>query len=428
MSDFAIRAEQLGKKYKIGEKERYRMLRDVLRDAAVATWQGMRRIVKRQARLEREDHRALWALKDVSFEVKPGDSVGIIGSNGAGKTTLLKILARVTVPTEGRVRLRGRVGSLLEVGTGFHPELTGRENIYLNGAILGMRKQEIDRKFDEIVAFSEVERFLDTPVKFYSSGMHVRLAFSVAAHLEPEILLVDEVLAVGDVAFQRKSLGRMEDVAQEGRTVLFVSHNMAAVKSLCKTGIYLEKGRVRHLGDIDEAVQVYLGSGELQQQSEVHLPADPARPVQILSVSVLNSVGNPVPTLPHDQPFDVGIQVAIRELTYRMNLGLYILDRDLDTVFSTHDFEQDDNRLQTRQPGLYAYHVHIPPLLVPGHYRLSVRAMRLGRKTEKVLDNVEHVCPFDIFDNGSVFAKVNMKWVGKVSVPVKWMCVEKHPI
>jgi lipopolysaccharide transport system ATP-binding protein len=201
-----------------------------------------------------------WALKDVSFEIKQGDRVGIIGRNGAGKSTLLKILSRITEPTNGSIRIKGRVASLLEVGTGFHPELTGRENIYLNGAILGMSKAEIKSKFDEIVAFAEVEKFLDTPVKRYSSGMYVRLAFAVAAHLEPEILVVDEVLAVGDSAFQKKCLGKMEEVGKEGRTVIFVSHNMGVMESLCNQGIYLKSGQINFAGSMKQAISIYLSS------------------------------------------------------------------------------------------------------------------------------------------------------------------------
>src|SRR5712691_3252284 len=227
VTDFAIRVEGLGKRYRIGERERYRALRDTIADAIKAP---LRRL--RSGRPSLVDN-TIWALRDVSLEVAPGEVFGVIGHNGAGKSTLLKILSRITAPSEGRAELRGRVGSLLEVGTGFHPELTGRENVYLNGAILGMRRSEVRRKFDDIVAFAEVEQFLDTPVKRYSSGMAVRLAFAVAAHLEPEILIVDEVLAVGDAAFQRKCLGKMESVGREGRTVLFVSHNMAAVTHLC---------------------------------------------------------------------------------------------------------------------------------------------------------------------------------------------------
>ena len=238
MSDIAIRVENLGKKYTIGANQaRYQTVRESLSNAFHQSF----RTNKGQKSTEEN---AIWALKDVNFEVKQGEVLGIIGRNGAGKSTLLKILARITKPTTGRIELNGRVGSLLEVGTGFHPELTGRENIYLSGAILGMRRQEIIRKFDEIVDFAEIEKFLDTPVKRYSSGMYMRLAFAVAAHLEPEILLVDEVLAVGDAEFQNKCLGKMGEVANEGRTVLFVSHNMTAVKTLCKKGMLIEKGKV----------------------------------------------------------------------------------------------------------------------------------------------------------------------------------------
>ena len=253
MGNVAVRVTDLGKEYQIGLRaERYKTLRDSLASLASAPARMFRRKPKTG------DDR-LWALHDVSFEVREGEVVGIIGRNGAGKSTLLKILARITEPTIGTAEIHGRVGSLLEVGTGFHPELTGRENIYLNGAILGMRRAEIGRKFDEIVAFSEIEQFIDTPVKRYSSGMYLRLAFAVAAHLEPEILLVDEVLAVGDADFQRKCLGKMGDVAQEGRTVLFVSHNMPAVQALCARAILLRQGTVALDGSTGDVLQEYLG-------------------------------------------------------------------------------------------------------------------------------------------------------------------------
>ena len=242
MSDTVIRVENLGKKYIIGhqQQERYTALRDVITNKV----KSLGSLINPQSKNENPAFEEFWALKDVSFDIKQGDRVGIIGRNGAGKSTLLKILSRITEPTTGSIKIKGRVASLLEVGTGFHPELTGRENIFLNGAILGMGKEEIKRKFDEIVAFAEVEKFLDTPVKRYSSGMYVRLAFAVAAHLEPEILIVDEVLAVGDAAFQKKCLGKMEDVGKEGRTVLFVSHNMAAIQNLCQRVVWLNQGQL----------------------------------------------------------------------------------------------------------------------------------------------------------------------------------------
>ncbi|MGB3309217.1 MAG: ABC transporter ATP-binding protein [Nodosilinea sp.] len=270
MSDTVIRVENLGKKYIIGhqQQERYTALRDVLAKKTKSFTQ----VFNPKSKIQNPAFEEFWALKDVSFEVKQGDRIGIIGRNGAGKSTLLKVLSRITEPTEGRISIKGRVASLLEVGTGFHPELTGRENIYLNGAILGMGKVEIRRKFDEIVAFAEVEKFLDTPVKRYSSGMYVRLAFAVAAHLEPEILVVDEVLAVGDAAFQKKCLGKMEDVAErEGRTVLFVSHNMATIQNLCNHIIFLDHGQVHARGAPNATIQLYLNAGVTSQEwSSLH--------------------------------------------------------------------------------------------------------------------------------------------------------------
>jgi lipopolysaccharide transport system ATP-binding protein len=256
MGNIAIRAIGLGKFYRIGAKqEKYRTFRETVTDMLKAPFRRVGRLLGGESAADLND--SIWALKDVFFEIKCGEVVGVIGSNGAGKSTLLKILSRITEPTEGRADVFGRVGSLLEVGTGFHPELTGRENIFLSAAILGMKKFEIDRRFDEIVAFSEVDKFIDTPVKHYSTGMFLRLAFGVAAHLEPEILLVDEVLAVGDTAFQRKCLGKMEDVAKAGRTVLFVSHNMAAVQGLCQRAIVLTRGRVACDTSVADAVRTY---------------------------------------------------------------------------------------------------------------------------------------------------------------------------
>ncbi len=259
-SDVVIRADGLGKKYLIGhqaERERYTALRDVITRNARNLSRSVSDLFAGRPNVSGDAVEEFWALKDISFEIKRGDVVGVIGRNGAGKSTLLKVLSRITEPTEGRVEIRGRVASLLEVGTGFHPELTGRENIYLNGAILGMTRAEIKRKFDEIVAFAEVEKFLDTPVKRYSSGMYVRLAFAVAAHMEPEILVVDEVLAVGDAEFQKKCIGKMEDVAQEGRTIIFVSHQLDAVSRLCHRVIVMHRGALVCSGPTAEVIQGY---------------------------------------------------------------------------------------------------------------------------------------------------------------------------
>jgi lipopolysaccharide transport system ATP-binding protein len=264
MADIVIQVESLGKKYLIGhqaEAGRYLALRDVMTQNARSLWRKTKDVMRGKPIVRGDTQEEFWALKDLSFEIGRGDAIGIIGRNGAGKSTLLKVLSRITEPSAGRVTIRGRVASLLEVGTGFHPELTGRENIFLNGAILGMTRNEIKRKFDEIVEFSEVEEFLDTPVKRYSSGMYVRLAFAVAAHLEPEILLIDEVLAVGDAAFQEKCLGKMMNMGETGRTLLFISHNMGAIESLCRAVILLDRGKVKIMSsDVKKVIHEYLES------------------------------------------------------------------------------------------------------------------------------------------------------------------------
>jgi lipopolysaccharide transport system ATP-binding protein len=289
VTQVAIRTEGLSKEYRLGARlEKHPTLRD-----AVARWASAP--VARIRAGRGKDRQTIWALSDVSIDIEQGDIVGIVGRNGAGKTTLLKILSRITEPTAGRAKIKGRVGSLLEVGTGFHPELTGRENVYLSGSILGMRKAEIDRRFDEIIEFAEVDKFLDTPVKRYSSGMQVRLAFAVAAHLEPEILLVDEVLAVGDAAFQRKCLGRMSDVGREGRTVLFVSHNMAVMQALCRRGIFLEDGRVRTDASIDDAVVAYLRQVEETMTEDLLQRSDTRgwHTYRVRAVEISSNAGTP---------------------------------------------------------------------------------------------------------------------------------------
>ncbi len=304
MSDSAIRVENLSKKYILGhqQQERYTTLRDSIANT-----------FKRKSKLDRSSEE-FWALKDVSFEIKQGDRIGIIGSNGAGKSTLLKILSRITEPTSGRVSIQGRVASLLEVGTGFHPELTGRENVYLNGAILGMDRVEIQRKFDEIVAFAEVEQFLDTPVKRYSSGMYVRLAFAVAAHLEPEILIVDEVLAVGDAKFQKKCLGKMEDVGKEGRTVIFVSHNMAAVRTLCRRALLMKKGQLLMDTEIEEAIAIYLGDDPSSSTARiVWKPEDaPQSPeIRFIEACILNDKGEYASTIDCRKGFSIYLKYEV---------------------------------------------------------------------------------------------------------------------
>ena len=295
MTKIAIRVENLSKQYRIGKSQaRYNTFRDTLTNALVAPFRRASMLLRGQPYGAAELEQTIWALKDVSFEIEHGKVLGIIGRNGAGKSTLLKIISRITDPTQGKIDIYGRVGALLEVGTGFHPELTGRENIYLNGSILGMRRVEVERKFEEIVEFSGVEKFIDTPVKHYSSGMYMRLAFSVAAHLEPDILLVDEVLAVGDTAFQKKCLGKMQDVSREGRTVLFVSHNMAAVTNLCENALLLHSGEIIQMGSVTEVVQEYLSSqdrsGSIALRDRRDRKGDGQ--LKIVHVSLADELGN----------------------------------------------------------------------------------------------------------------------------------------
>lgn len=329
----AISCELVSKKYAIGRRERYRALRDVIAEAAARPFRGTRK--------EKAD--LIWALKDVSFAVPHGKAVGIIGRNGAGKSTLLKILSRITKPTHGSIRVRGRVGSLLEVGTGFHPELTGRENIFLNGAIIGMSKAEIVRKFDEIVAFAEVEKFLDTPVKRYSSGMYVRLAFAVAAHLETEILVIDEVLAVGDVAFQRKCLGKMGDLSHSGRTVLFVSHNMQAVRSLCSEAIWLERGEVKATGSSSEVIERYLELATRKENSgdlNTVLAAMPPDPVFRMNYVSLEQDGVTAATVLSGKPLDLVLGYSLFKDTPGFHICVHVLDIEgtllLETIHNGH--------------------------------------------------------------------------------------------
>jgi lipopolysaccharide transport system ATP-binding protein len=374
MTDTAIRVENLGKQYKIGAQvERYRTLRDSISEA-----------VRLPARLVRGDLRPskeiIWALSDVSFEVRKGEVLGIVGRNGAGKSTLLKILSRVTEPSEGYAEIHGRVGSLLEVGTGFHPELTGRENIYLNGAILGMKRAEIDRKFDEIVDFSGVEKFIDTPVKRYSSGMYLRLAFAVAAHMEPEILVVDEVLAVGDAEFQRKCLGKMSDVAHQGRTVLFVSHNMSAVLRLTQETIVLEKGRVILRAPSSQAVDYYLTSGFAQtgehywQRDEVPLEAAPFCPI---ALRVRNPQEKVVDTVWSNEPVTIEVEYALEAPITGLRVGLYLMTTHGEHIFTSFDTDdlQKFEQYQTRPAGHYFSRCTLPAdLLNEGRYVLGLNA------------------------------------------------------
>ena len=377
MSELAIRVENISKRYQIGlAKERP----DTLRDLVTLKARRMRHLFNRDndERSSSESH--IWALKGVSFEVERGQVLGIVGRNGAGKSTLLKILSRVTDPTEGTGEIHGRVGSLLEVGTGFHPELSGRENIYLNGAILGMRREEIERKFDEIVEFSEVGKFIDTPVKRFSSGMYLRLAFAVAAHLEPEILVVDEVLAVGDAEFQRKCLGKMNDVAQEGRTVLFVSHNMSAILRLTQETIVLDQGQIVMRGPTPEAVDYYLNMGLTKQGErfwEAPELAGEDSPFRPIALRVLNSAGQVVDTVNATEGFSVALEYHLEEAISGLRVGFYLMTTRGEYVFTTFDTD-DPNMFETygqRAAGRYISRCDFPPnLMNEGRFVIGVNA------------------------------------------------------
>lgn len=339
MSGAAIRVEGLGKVYRIGGAvERYKTLRDTVSQAVAGIGQKVKGLFSGENGSGKK-YETIWALKDVSFEVQPGEVIGIIGRNGAGKSTLLKILSRITEPTEGRVEIRGRVGSLLEVGTGFHPELTGRENVYLNGAILGMKRAEVDKKFDEIVAFAEVEKFIDTPVKHYSSGMYVRLAFSVAAHLDTDILLVDEVLSVGDAGFQRKCIRKMGQTSDSGKTVLFVSHNMTAVRSLCEAAVLLENSRVLTAGDTNTVIQRYLQSSDAGNfERDLAIQRFHRGPVQKEGPYLMEAwleVDEAGPILTVDDAARAVFVISIGCSTKPVGIGWYLLSREEHIVFNS---------------------------------------------------------------------------------------------
>jgi len=374
VSDIAIRAENLGKQYRIGMQiERYRTLRDSIVDAA--------KLPARLLRGEQDSgNNTIWALDDVSFEVRKGEVLGVIGRNGAGKSTLLKILSRVTEPSAGYAEIHGRVGSLLEVGTGFHPELTGRENIALNGAILGMKRAEIERKFDEIVEFSGVSKFIDTPVKRYSSGMYLRLAFAVAAHMEPEILVVDEVLAVGDAEFQRKCLGKMSDVASQGRTVLFVSHNMSAILRLTQETIVLEKGKLVMRAPSAQAVDYYLTSGFAQTGEHYwqadEMPTD-AAPFCPIALRVRNPAGQIVDTARSLEPVIVEVEYSLSAAISGLRVGIYLMSTHGEHIFTSFDTDDQSRyeRYTTRPAGHYTSRCTIPAdLLNEGRYIIGMNA------------------------------------------------------
>jgi lipopolysaccharide transport system ATP-binding protein len=416
MTDIAIKVEGLSKLYRIGHREPYRTLRDSITKTFAAPIRWLKHS-KSEIRNSKSDF--IWALKDVSFEVKQGEVIGIIGRNGAGKSTLLKILSRITEPTEGYADIYGRIGSLLEVGTGFHPELTGRENIFLNGAILGMRKQEIKRHFDEIVDFAEVEKFIDTPVKHYSSGMFMRLAFAVAAHLDTEILLIDEVLAVGDTAFQKKCLGKMGDVAKIGRTVLFVSHHMGAVNQICQQGILIEGGRIVTQGRAAEVVYQYLASVAETSGSHRRFQTDSSKPIQILSVTVTDSTGQPETTFCADFPVCLDVCYQVHKIIQGSNLAL-LISRNGTDVLCSFDTDSHPGHLERRVPGIYRYKVLLPAhLLKAGLYSVHVDTGIINRGP---IDKHRDAVSFRIEDLAEdVYIKGYAEHrPGVIRVPVLW--------
>jgi len=414
MAQTAIKVNNLGKKYVIGTSiNTYRTLRGTLSEQFSIT-----RKQKKDGRLP--EH--IWALKDVNFEVKKGEVLGIVGRNGAGKSTLLKVLSRVTEPTTGSVEIHGRVGSLLEVGTGFHPELTGRENIYLNGAILGMKHKEIESKFDEIVDFAEVEKFMDTPVKRYSSGMYLRLAFAVAAHLEPEILVVDEVLAVGDAEFQRKCLGKMTDVAKQGRTVLFVSHNMSAILRLTEETLVIDKGSLLLRAPTSEAVDFYLSRGltqegqRLWQSNEINKRSA----FQPIALRVMDGKGNLLDSVRSTESFNIDFEYTVKKNIKGLRVGIYLITSHGEFVFTSFDTDDPKSfeKHSVREPGLYSSKVTIPAnLLNGGRYVLGVNASAYRIKT---YFHDEQALAFNVDPSGAPGTQWPESRLGPVRPSLKW--------
>lgn len=421
MSNSIITANNIGKKYIIRHKaELYFTLREQI---AYGTKNIARRII-RPRQYNKSSKEQFWALHNISFEVKQGERIGIIGHNGAGKSTLLKILSRITEPTTGRIKMKGRVASLLEVGTGFHPELTGRENIYLNGAILGMTRNEINQKFNEIVAFAEIEKFLDTPVKRYSSGMYVRLAFAVAAHLEPEILLIDEVLAVGDIQFQKKCLGKMKTVGQQGRTVIFVSHNMAAISNLCSRCIYLDAGEIKYIGETKKAIEKYVNSGNVQPGTKKwpkdKLPGNDE--VKLESVSVVAS-GNIAANVFISKDFQINIKYKCLKPNIVVYPAIHVRDEIGLLVFASADFpsanlNKDSWFKKKRSVGTY-----ISQCTIPGNF-LNDKTYHLdiGLVSENgtwIVNELDILC-FTVEETGEMRKEYIGQWTGTIRPKLFW--------
>jgi len=430
MSDPAIIVEDLSKLYRIG-------LRENLPDTfGGALWSWFSQPVRNLRNLRRLDAATadttnpgegfIWALQDVSLEIAEGERLGVIGPNGAGKTTLLKILSRITQPSRGRVLLRGKVGSLLEVGIGFHPELTGRENVFLNGAILGMRRHEIQRKFDEIVDFAEVERFIDTPVKRYSSGMFVRLAFAVAAHLDTDILLVDEVLAVGDAAFQRRCLGKMSDVASQGRTVLFVSHQLGLVRSLCDRAILIDDGRVSAHGATVEVIDRYLQSSlDPSGDGEKMLPEDPNKAFQVLRVRLLGRNGEISTLFTSEDAVVIELLCRVRRRVPGLYGYLTVTRNDGTTIIESDSYDRSSNQIDALQPGDHVVEIEIPPrTLAPGRHLVYLNFTSPSGDNGFQVDSPGTVGSFEMTDP---FTRRGNRRRGYIGTLLEWRRIESDP-
>ncbi len=419
MSRPAITVNNLSKQFQIGDltsKYDYYTFREAIVSTLAAPF-------RRLNRLRGEDKQAetIWALRDVEFKVEPGEVVGIIGHNGAGKSTLLKVLSRITEPTTGRIEICGRVASLLEVGTGFHPELTGRENTYLSGAVLGMSRKETERVFDDIVAFAEVQKFIDTPVKRYSTGMYMRLAFAVAAHLNPEVLVIDEVLSVGDAAFQKKCLGKMHDVGSSGRTVLFVSHNIGMVNSLCSKAILLKAGRVVAEGKTSEVIQNYVqdleGDGDID--GEIYFPIEAELPSQVLSARLLDSDGNTSNRFDLMAPIKIEMKYVVRQVVESLCVAVAVY-RNGELLFTSWDTDTRPERFHDREPGVYQARIQFPvPLLKAGHYQLYTGVVQANWK---VIHDPQRLLPFDVVEDtvGTSLLSYGRKQQGILVMPLDW--------
>lgn len=413
----AIRVLAVGKQFRIGEaRPSFPTLRDALTSAARRVFAPARSRRRRPAEM-------FWALRNVSFDVEEGEVIGIVGGNGAGKSTLLKVLSRITAPTEGRVEIHGRVGSLLEVGTGFHPELSGRENTFLNGAILGMTRREVERKFDEIVAFAEVDRFIDTPVKHYSSGMYLRLAFAVAAHLEPEILIVDEVLAVGDAAFQKKCLGKMDDVARQGRTVLFVSHNLLAVESLCTRAIRLRAGVLADQGTARDVVARYLRESvaELTERVWEPMSAPGNELLRLRRAAVRPESGAPSDAIDVRTAFSIEVEYWTFQPGALLSLSLYIYNEQGILVFSAGPLGE----AQPRPAGMHRDQCHVPAnLMNDGSYLVALVAL----DREQVIYRHNELLRFDVKDSAEGRGAWFWEWPGAVRPQLRWDTTQVAPL